>query len=117
MRILLILMFTLMGFSPVFAGNIYSIYVVCDEWKDYTNKDGTGAYWEIVKSVYEPVGIKVKTKVMPWKRVKHIVRHKDADALIGDYYEADAKDYLYPKWHISVEDPVVAVFKKANIID
>ncbi len=117
MRRLLILVLVLIGATPVFAKNVYSIYVVCDEWRDYTNKDGTGAYWEIIKSVYEPVGIEVKTEVMPWKRAKYIVKINEADALVGDYYEADATDYLYPKWHISVEDPVVAVFKKGNITD
>ncbi len=115
MKKLLILMSLLIGFSPAFAENIDSIFVVCDEWKNYTNKDGTGAYWEVLKSVYEPVGIDVTTKTMPWKRVLMMVKKKKADALVGDYYDAKSADYLYPTWHISVEDPVVAVFKKGTI--
>jgi len=115
----IILWFLITIVSPVYGGNIDSILIVCDEWKDYTNKDGTGAYWEIVKTVYEPVGIKVTTSVVPWTRVKHMVKEKKADALVGDYYykNVNPNHYLYPKWHISVEDPVVAVFKKDKFKD
>ncbi len=50
--------------------------------KGYTHRDGTGAYWEVVKAVYEPLGIKVKTIVMPWKRAEVTVVNKRADALL-----------------------------------
>ncbi len=111
--------FVLMQFCPVFADDIKTIYVVCDEWAGFTNKDGTGAYWEVVKAVYEPIGIKVKTKVMPWKRAEVTVVKKRADALLGDYYYKDKerREYLYPKWHISIEDPIIAIFKKGTIKD
>ncbi|MCP3925410.1 MAG: transporter substrate-binding domain-containing protein [Desulfobacterales bacterium] len=100
-----------------FAGNLNSVYVVCENWPGYTNKDGTGVYWEIVKAVYEPVGIKVKTSIMPWKRANHQVLHKSADAILGDYYHKNqsGKDFRYPNWHISVEDPIIAFFKKGTI--
>ncbi len=115
MKKFLILLFVLTGFSPVFAENISSISAVCDEWNNYTNKDGTGAYWEIIKTIYEPVGIKVKTMTMPWKRALYTVKYNKADALVGDYFQKKSTDYLYPNWHISVEDPVIAVFKKEKI--
>ncbi len=114
MKKLLIIIFLLIGFSSAFA-DVKEILVVCSEWNNYTNKDGTGAYWEILKSVYEPVGIKVKTMTMPWKRAVSKTKSKKVDAIVGVYYEANATDFLYPKWHISVEDPVVAIFKKGNI--
>ncbi|MCP4671759.1 MAG: transporter substrate-binding domain-containing protein [Desulfobacula sp.] len=119
MRKLLIFGFVLMQLCPVFADDIKTIHVVCDEWEGYTNKDGTGAYWEVVKAVYEPLGIKVKTMVMPWKRAEMTVANKMADALLGAYYYKykEGKEYLYPKWHISIEDPVIAVFKKGTIKD
>ncbi len=100
--------------SPVFARDIQSIDAVCAQWEGYTHKDGTGAYWEVIKTVFEPVGIQVKTHVMPWKRAKLTVAAKKADVLIGDYYlEANREaGFLYPRWHISVEDPVIALFQK-----
>ena len=115
MKKLLILMVVLIGFPPAFAENINRISVTCEEWHNTTNRDGTGVYWEILKLVYEPVGIEVKTQIMPWKRAKLEVREKRVDALVGDYYEANSSDYFYPKWHITIEFPVVAVFKKGKI--
>ncbi len=115
MKKILILIFTLFEFSSALAENIDSISVVGEEWPHTTNSDGTGAYWEILKLVYEPVGIKVNTLIMPWKRAKEEVRMKRVDALVGDYYEANSSDYFYPKWHITVEYPVVAIFKKGRI--
>lgn len=93
------------------------VSVVCDTWVNYTNKDGTGAYWEIVKAVFEPAGYEVACRTMPWKRAKNEVINKNADALIGEYYSetGNGTDYLYPQWHISIEDPVVALFKKGRI--
>jgi len=41
---------------------------------------------------------------------------KKSDALLGAYYHKD-KELLYPKWHISVEDPIVVIFKKTAISD
>ncbi len=113
--------YLLFALPPVLAKSIRTvqkpiteIHVVCEEWSGYTNKDGTGSYWEIVKQVFEPVGIRVETQTMPWKRAKFLVREKHVDALVGDYYDPVAKDFYYPKWHISVEDPVVAFFKKGR---
>ncbi|NQY93765.1 MAG: hypothetical protein HRT43_06330, partial [Campylobacteraceae bacterium] len=109
MNILTIFRFILYGFvfiqaTQVYAEDIKSISLTSKEWKGYTNKDGTGAYWEVVKAIYEPLGIKVNTKVLPWKRAEMTVLTKKADALLGAYYHKD-KEFIYPKWHISVEDP------------
>jgi polar amino acid transport system substrate-binding protein len=113
----IILSFAMTKFLPAFAELPSVIHIVSEEWDGYTNRDGTGAYWEIVKTIYSPLGIEVKTSVMPWKRAADEVINSRANALVGEYYdrERDNKDYLYPKWHLSIEDPVVVVFKKDTI--
>ncbi len=109
----------LMRYVLVFAEDLKAIHVVYEEWAGFTNEDGTGVYWDVVKAVYEPVGIQVKTEAMPWKRADFTVLQKEADAIVGDYYyqEKAGKEFLYPTWHISVEDPIAAVFKKGAIPD
>ncbi len=114
----LILFSIIMMFSSfLFAENKNSFYVVCAEWEGYTNSDGTGAYWEVIKKVFSSTGIKVKTKVYPWSRAEKMVKGKKADAIVGDYYykEKDGKDFLYPKWHISVEDSLTIFYKKGTL--
>ncbi len=109
--------FLFMPCSLVFPGEVSSIHLVCDEWPGFTNKDGTGVYWEIIKAVYEPAGIKVITNVVPWKRAILMVYHNESDAIVGDYYSKaqSGRSYLYPNWHISVEDPIVAIFKRKTL--
>ncbi len=109
----------LMQHFLVFAEGPKVIHVVYEEWAGFTNEDMTGVYWDVLKAVYEPVGIQVKAEAMPWKRAEHTVLWKEADAIVGDYYyqEKAGKDFLYPTWHISVEDPIAAVFKKGAIPD
>ncbi len=121
MRLLSIFAFILYGFvliqtTHVFAEDIKTIKVTSAQWKGYTNKDGTGVYWEVVKAIYEPLGINVQTWVMPWKRAELTALTKNVDALLGAYYHKD-KNFLYPKWHISVEDPIMVIFKKENLSD
>ena len=115
MKILLIALSIILTFFSVFADDKRNLLFVCDEWVNYTNSDGTGAYWDIVKAVYEPLGITVKTVTMPWKRALYTVRNNDADGLVGGYYEAGNTAFLYPNWHISVEDPVIALSRKGTI--
>jgi len=115
MKKLMIFLFGLCGFismqfTHIFAKDIKSIHVTSKEWNGYTNKDGTGVYWEVIKAIYEPMGIEVRTWVMPWKRAELTTLTKNADALLGAYYIKD-KEFLYPKWHFSVEEPIVAIFK------
>ncbi len=72
--------------AHLYSNETKVIHIVCDEWAGFTNKDGTSVYWEVVKAIYEPTGIRVKTKVMPWKRANYTVLNKKADAIVGDYY-------------------------------
>ncbi len=120
MKKLFILCFFTLGFvynSSGIAAEVKEMTIVCDEWEGYTNKDGTGAYWEVVKAVFEPAGIKITTIIVPWKRAEYLIKIKEADAIAGDYYykEMDGKDYLYPQWHLSVEDDITALYKNGVI--
>ena len=91
---------------------ITHITILSDEWQGYTNKDGSGAYWEVVKAIFSPLGITVNHRVMPWARAEMTVKNHQADALLGSYYQDNQQDKLiFPKWHLSMEDPIVALFK------
>ncbi|USD42705.1 transporter substrate-binding domain-containing protein [Vibrio sp. SCSIO 43135] len=93
--------------------DIKNVSLVCAEWPDYTNSDGTGVYWDIVREVYEPLGIQLTLRTVPWKRAQHMVKAKTADAYVGDYYDfvKHKIDYIYPKEHLSIEEHVSIIFK------
>ena len=86
------------------------IFIVTESWEDLTNKDGSGLYFDLVRMVYEPAGISVKTKTYPYARSMMMVEKKRADAWLGSYL--DEEDYaIYPKYYFD-QDSVTAMFKK-----
>ncbi|WP_409278576.1 substrate-binding periplasmic protein [Pseudomonas defluvii] len=76
-------------------------------WLDYTNADGTGLAWELLRKVFEPVGVKVKTLSVPYSRAIGLVKRGEADAWVGSYHEESA-DNIYPRWHID-QDHIYAL--------
>lgn len=98
--------------------DIKHISIVSDEWINYTNKDGSGAYWEVVRAVFEPLNITVQPRVMPWIRAELTVKNQQADALVGSYHQGNKQaELIFPKWHISMEDPIIAVYKNNKGIE
>ncbi|WP_425666728.1 substrate-binding periplasmic protein [Vibrio tubiashii] len=98
------------------SDRIQTIKVVSEEWQGYTNSDGTGLYWEIVIAVFSSAGIQVELSTKPWKRAKQLVEKKAADAYVGDYYYPQENlGFLYPRWHISIEEDVVVRFRSGAL--
>ena len=83
--------------------NIKSISVVAPEWQGYTHKDGSGLYWDIMRAIYEPKGIKVKTRIVPWNRaIKMVSIYRTYNAIVGEYSDS-AEAVIFPKYPIDVE--------------
>lgn len=92
------------------AQNIKEILIVSESWEDYTNEDGSGLYFDVARMIYEPLGIKVKTKIYPYSRSSQMVEKKIADAWLGSYI--DEEDYaVYPHYYFD-RDIITAMFKK-----
>lgn len=100
--------------APLAAADIQSIFLVTPAWQGQTNPDGTGLFFEIVAAVYEPVGIKVRYEIVPWKRAQYRVREKQADAMLCVVKQNIGEGILAPKYPMVVEY-TAAVFKKAKI--
>ena len=99
---------------PIFAQdeeNIKSIHVVTPSWEGYTNKDGTGLWFEILRAVYEPVGIQMTYEFVPWKRAMDEVLSNKSDAILGEY---ENENLLMPRYPLDVERTAV-VFTRENI--
>ena len=76
MKVLVILITFLISYSATAEekafefkrGQIKTINVVAPMWEDYTNADGSGMYWDIIRSIYVNENIKLKTSTVPWNR-------------------------------------------------
>lgn len=98
------------------AGQIDEIYIVAPEWEGATNADGTGLYFEIIKAVYEPMGIRLKHEILPWKRCVLMIKEHKADAFPGAYYTVrEGVDDLFPRYPIDTE--VTSVVSKKGTVD
>lgn len=78
------------------------IHLVSEEWLDYTNADGTGVAWDVLRKVFEPAGVKVVTQTAPYSRAVGLVKRDEADAWVGSYKEEN-DDNLYPRWHFDMD--------------
>jgi len=105
--LLLLIFFNLHLFA---TQNIKEVQIVSESWEDLTNKDGTGLYFDITRAIYEPLGIKVKIKLMPYNRSMSMVEKRQADAWLGSWVDEVAYA-IYPK-HYFDQDIVTAMYKK-----
>ncbi|MFG0633296.1 substrate-binding periplasmic protein [Pseudomonas sp. xss_2] len=78
------------------------IHLVSEEWLDYTNADGTGVAWDVLRKVFEPAGVKVLIQSAPYSRAVGLVKRGEADAWVGSYKE-ESDDNLYPRWHFDMD--------------
>jgi polar amino acid transport system substrate-binding protein len=86
-----------LGYS--FAGVADQLKIVSAPWEGYTEKDGSGLYFELVKKA---LGLKdLKFELMPWKRAQAQFERGKFDLLLG---ESEAIKYCdYPKWAIDAD--------------
>jgi len=83
-----------------------------EAWKDATNKDGTGLYWDIFRAVYEPEGYTVETKIRTYERAVNLVKKNKVDVMVGSYI-GEIENVIYPQNYFAV-DIVQAVYLKST---
>ena len=98
------------------AGKIETIQIATPAWDGQTNEDGTGLFFDIIRAVYEPAGIKMKFQIMPWKRSVQEMLSGRADVVLDMYREDLEKDMIAPKYPL-LKEFTVAIFKKERITD
>ena len=78
------------------------VLLVGVERKNHTGADARGLVWEILRQVFEPAGLQVRTLTVPYTRAVGLVARGDADAWVGAYPE-ETWGALFPKWHYAAE--------------
>lgn len=93
---------------------IKTINVVAPMWEEYTNADGSGMYWDILRSIYSTAGIKLKPSIVPWNRaMKMVTKYQIYNAIVGEYLDSE-EALLFPKYPIDVEYMSVLAKKSAT---
>ena len=86
-----------------------TIRIHTESWPGYTNSDGSGFAWDVIRAVYEPLNIGLSIKTMPYARATMHVVHGEADAWVGSYKD-EVSEAVYPEWHYDA-DRVEALFR------
>ncbi len=95
--------------TAVASTQLTQIKLASEEWEDATNKDGTGLYWDLMRLIYEPIGIKVQYSTATYSRSVALTKQKKVDGWLGSYFEEEDA-ILYPKFHFDA-DIVSALYK------
>jgi polar amino acid transport system substrate-binding protein len=96
--------------SQLFAvDKIHQLTVVTEQLEELSHADGSGLYFDLVRKIYEPLGIKVKTIVFPYIRSVNMVKLNKADFWLGSYIKEE--DFaVYPRYPYDY-DQVAAMYK------
>ena len=74
------------------------VVLASEEWNDYTNKNGSGLAWDVLRQVFEPAGITLQTRSVPYTRSVGLAQRGEVDGWVGSYRE-EATGVLYPHWN------------------
>lgn len=73
------------------------VQLVSEFWPGHTNPDGSGLAWDILRKVFEPVGVKVRWRSEPYVRSIGLVQRGEADAFLGSYRDEIGEGIRYPR--------------------
>ncbi|RQO60317.1 ABC transporter substrate-binding protein [Pseudomonas sp. KBW05] len=74
------------------------VMLASEAWNDYTNADGSGLAWDVLRLVFEPAGIKLQTRTVPYTRSVGLAQRGEVDGWVGSYRD-EATGVLYPHWN------------------
>jgi len=89
--------------------NIDNIIIVAPHWPKFTNHDGTGLYFDLIKLIYENENIQVSFNIVPWARAVKYIETNQADIIVGDTKDDTALQSNAP---LDVETIVAISLKK-----
>ncbi|MGP0175058.1 substrate-binding periplasmic protein [Pseudomonas sp. NCHU5208] len=110
MRRAWLILLLLLGFAPLLEANerASEIHIVSEAWRDYSNADGSGLAWDVLRKVFEPAGVRLRIQSEPYTRSIGLVQRGEADAWVGAYRDEIDEGVIYPKWHYD-DDHIVAL--------
>lgn len=78
------------------------IRIASEVWSEYTEADGDGLAWAILREVFEPVGITIERCSVPYTRSVGLVQRGEVDAQVGAYRD-ESPGVLYPHWNYDTD--------------
>ncbi|MGH8434143.1 MAG: substrate-binding periplasmic protein [Pseudomonas sp.] len=86
--------------EPALPGEIR---LASEVWSGHTEADGRGLAWDILRAVFEPAGIKLQIRSVPYTRSIGLVQRGEADAWVGSYLNEVREGVFYSHWHYDAD--------------
>ena len=112
----IIFLFTSGSIPSAGADPLKEVVSVSPSWENFTNKDGTGLYHEILARIFSPLGIRVTHKYTNAKRGMYLLKHDLADLYTCRTDVNDFPEFMIAR-HQMYEGQFYAVFKKSRFTD
>lgn len=78
------------------------IRIASEVWSDYTEANGEGLGWDILREVFEPLGVTIERCSVPYTRSVGLVQRGEVDAHMGAYRD-ESPGVLYPRWNYDTD--------------
>ena len=82
------------------------ITATAGHWRRYTNLDGTGAYWELVRRIFEPVSTKLELHSNTYQRAILGLEEQRFDMLVGTYAGHQPNNAIISRLHFDYDRPL-----------
>lgn len=89
------------------------INIATPSWKNWTNQDGTGFYFDLTKAIYQPLGYKILYSIVPFARAKVFVANSKFDAMFS-LYKSQRYNMLTPHYPINNSKVMVMFDNKVD---
>ncbi|WP_372768290.1 hypothetical protein [Pseudoalteromonas sp.] len=106
MRLLICLVLTQLSFYC----SAESVKVASAHWREFSEPGGKGVYLNLIKRSFDKH--RIEFDVGSFARAKRLFKNNKADILVGVYKNDKALlgDVIFPKYHLDLEFPIVAIY-------
>lgn len=91
------------------------VTAISGEWWEYTERDGSGVYWELIKEALHR-RVPVELEATSWIRAVRLFAAQKVDMLVGAYRDYPS-GYIASKYHIDYESEILVVAKSEDILE
>ena len=81
------------------------VTVLASKWQHYTNEDGTGVYFDLLRLIYHESDLSIE--ITDYHRCLNLFKQEKADILIG-VYQSDLPKAHYAQWPLDKDAPIYA---------
>ena len=73
-----------------------NVKLASEAWDNYTNADGSGLAWDLLREVFGPAGVTLQTRTEPYTRAIGLAQRGEVDGWVGSYRD-EVLGIVYPQ--------------------